>query len=176
MRPIYIRGFTLIELIVTTVILGFIAAVTVPMFFGALDITRNPQLRANLYESANLALLRMSREIRRLKDMTTVLVATNAVYEFIDIDNTQIRYRQVANTLMRREGAAGIEHGLADQIQANGLTFIYYDDQGNVIPTPNGTNIRQIEIQITLQDGNQVLPVSVRVVQRNLPHDANTLP
>ncbi len=174
-----LEGLTLIEMIATIMILGFMAAVTVPMFFAALDTIHYPLSGSNLQESSNLALSRMSREIRRLRDAGSVITATGMVYEFTDINNTQIRYQLAGNTLMRREGL-GPEYGLADQVQTNGLTFIYHDDSGNVIATPQvgtgGTNIRQIEIKLTFQEESNVRPVSVWVVPRNLPHDADQIP
>ena len=178
-KKIALGGLTLIEMIATITILGFVAGVTVPMFFATLDIIQYPLSGPNLQESSNMALSRISREIRRLKNESSVITANSALYEFIDVNSTQIRYQLVGNTLMRREGT-GSEYGLADQVQTNGLTFTYYDDSGNVIATPlvgtGGTDIRQIEIQLTFQEGSNVRPVSVWVVPRNLPHDADQIP
>jgi len=174
------RGFTLIEMVMTITILGIVAGIVGPLLYMTVTAIGNPVARTDLQDSSNLALSRMSHEIRRLKDKSSVITATGTVYEFTDINITQIRYQQVGNTLMRREGAAGTDYGLADQIQTNGLTFTYYDDPGNVIATPQvgagGTDIRQINIQLTFQNGNNVRPVSVQVVPRNLPHDADTMP
>lgn len=169
------KGFTLIELIIAVVILGIIAAGTGPLLGAAASAIGLTVDRMNLDESAAVAFSRMTREIRRLRDDASVVSAGVNQYEFVDSTGVSIRYRLVGNTLMRRQGA-NAEVGLADFIQTNALSFIYFDDDGNTIASPaaglgTNTNIRRIQIQITFQDGNHILPVEVQIRPRNLRHE-----
>lgn len=169
------RGMTLIELVMVLVLIAIIAGLAGPLLAVAVDAITLHMDRVDLEEAANLALARMSREIRRLRNDESVVTATASDFEFVDVNSVQLRYRLVGNTLTRSQ--AGADSGLADQVQAGGLTFTYYDDDGSSIATPTvglgtSTNIRRLAIQIAFQDGGHVVTEQVQVRPRNLRHDS----
>lgn len=158
-------------------VLSILAGVAGPLLGVSIDLIGLHTDRVDLEESASLALSRMSREIRRLRDDESIITANAGTFSFIDIDGTQIRYRQVGNSLMRREGT-GSDSSLADHVQTGGLSFAYYDDDGNLIASPltglgTRTDIRRIEIQIVFRSGNHTLPARLQVRPRNLRHEAD---
>lgn len=170
------HGFTLIEVLIAIVLLAILAGLTGPLLTVPVDAIGFIMHQINLDESANVAFSRMSREIRRLRDDESVVGANATQFEFIDISGTQIRYRIAGNTLLRRQNA-NPESGLADYLQDNGLSFIYYDDDGNGIATPTvgvgtATNIRGVRILATFQDANHLLPVEIQIRPRNLRHES----
>lgn len=61
LRP---RGFTLIELVVTIVLLGIISAALAPFFYSAVSGYFDSQARARLTGEGRLALERLSRDLR----------------------------------------------------------------------------------------------------------------
>ncbi len=174
-RPRLSKGFTLIEMIMSLIIFIIIAELAGPLLSIAVDSISYRVDRVDLEESGNLGLARMSREIRRLRNNQSVVSATATEFEFVDLDNVQIRYRLVGNSLMRRQGA--VENALADQVQAGGLDFTYLDDDGNTLATPTvglgtNTNIRRVQVQIIFQNGNHVMTLQTQVMPRNVRHEA----
>ena len=170
-------GFSLVEMTMAIVIISIIATVAGPLFAVSIDAIGLHTDRVDLEESADLTISRMSREMRRLRNDQSVVTASGTQFEFVDVDSTQIRYRLVGNTLMRRQGA-GTESGLADNVQTNGLTFTYFDDDGNTIATPTvglGTNtdIRRIRIQTVFQFSTHTLPIEIEIRPRNLRHQSD---
>lgn len=160
------------------VIISVIATIAGPVLAMAVDAITLHLDDANLGEGGRIAIARMTRETRRLRNDESVVTATGVEFEFVDVDDVQIRYRLVGTDLMRRESAAGTESDLIAQVQASGLAFIYYDDDGNTIATPaaglgTSTDIRRIEIQLTLSDGTNALPLVTIVRPRNLRHESN---
>lgn len=170
------RGFTLVEVVMSLIILTVIAGATGPLLAVTVDGIILHLDRVGLEQSADLALSRMSRETRRLRNDASVVSATGTEFEFVDIDNNQIRYRQVGSSLVRRQGA-GSDRALADGIPVTGLSFTYLNESGAAIGSPvtglgTDTDIRKIRIQISLQDGSHTLVVQTDVRPRNLKHDS----
>ncbi len=169
------KGFTLVEMVVVLVLLAILTGVGGPFLATVVDAIGFHVDRVDLEESANLTLSRMSREIRRLRNDASVVTAGAADFEFVNRDNVQIRYRLVGNTLTRTQ--AGVDSGLADQMQAAGLSFTYYDDAGTVLATPavglgTNTNLRRIQVQTVFQHGSHVVTERLQVRPPNLRHES----
>jgi len=58
------RGFTLIEIIIVIVILGFVSAITIKFLTDSLRIYTMTVNQKTLYDEGKLALERMARDIR----------------------------------------------------------------------------------------------------------------
>lgn len=157
-------------------LVGFLAGVAAPLLAEAVGAVSVHLDRVNLEESASLALSRMSREIRRLRDNASVAAADATQFEFIDKDSIQIRYRLAGNTLMRSQGA--VEAGLADQVKSTTLSFTYYDDDGNSIAAPTvglgtNTNLRRVGMDVSFEQNSHMVPVEIHVRPRNLRHESD---
>jgi hypothetical protein len=115
-------------------------------------------------QSSMVAMSRMSREMRALKNDSAVLSASAAQFSFIGTDNNTVGYNRSGNTLMRNSD------GLADNVSA--LTFTYYNDSGGVIAAPlvgpNNTNIRRIAVDYSLLGGTRTLNFRFQVRPQNL--------
>ncbi len=173
------KGFTLVEMIMVIVIIAIIAGIAAPLLAVSVQAIGHRISRVDIEESSMIALSRMSREIRRLRDDTSVVIASNSQLEFFDKDNSRIRYLQSGNTLMRGfyypSTPSWVNLGLADNVQT--LRFDYYDDEGTLISAPAAgsgviTNIKKIRIQITSQKGNEIMPVEIWVRPRNLKYES----
>ncbi|MBM4324102.1 MAG: prepilin-type N-terminal cleavage/methylation domain-containing protein, partial [Deltaproteobacteria bacterium] len=65
------RGFTLIEIIIVIVILGFVSAITIKFLTDSLRIYTMTVNQKTLYDEGKLALERMVRDIRDARSITT---------------------------------------------------------------------------------------------------------
>ncbi|MFC1703888.1 type II secretion system protein [Candidatus Omnitrophota bacterium] len=171
------RGFTLIEVVMVVVLIGILAGIGGPLTLQLIDSFQYSLDRRDLSEAGNVALSRMGREIRRLKSDTSVLVADPATYQFVDIDGNTIEFSLKGNNLARDvNGAADI---LATDVSS--LQFTYLDDQGAVIATPIvgslvTTDIKFIEIALTLQADDNTIEYLEKIRLRNVIHLSDLFP
>jgi len=156
-------GYTLFELVMVIVLVGIIFSVTAPLM---IEVGRSWQIaskRNNMSESAMVALDRMVREIRQIKDTASVLAASSSVFQFIDANSNNITFNLSGNYLMRN----------SNQLAANvsALSFTYYDAAGAVIATPTvgaSTNIKSIVVDISFSLGGTTLNLESGVAPRRL--------
>lgn len=165
-------GFTLIEILISIILVSILAGLSAPLMSFTIEAIDFHFARMDMDQSSNLAMARLSREIRRIRDDASVVSATAAQFEFVNLDGNQIRYTQAVNSITRTENA-GVAASLADHVQS--LTFTYYDDSNAVIGAPLtglgiNTNIRRVQIHILFQDGTETLPIELQVQPRNLRH------
>src|SRR5687768_16062730 len=88
-------GFTLIEILISIVILSILAGVAAPLLAFSIDAIQFHIARMDMEQSASAAFARMTREIRRLRDDSSVVTATAVEYTFTNIEGIQIGYSLV---------------------------------------------------------------------------------
>lgn len=144
------KGFTLIELVMVITIVGIAAVATGPALLTTIDAWTFKLNRNDLLWDGRLAIDRMTREIRAIKDTTSVTIASVVQFRFTNTGNIDITYSLSSANLNRTEdGAANL---LAENVSS--LAFTYYDANGNTIATPvvspSATDIRRVRINLTL--------------------------
>lgn len=155
-------GFSLIEFIMVMVIFS--------TMFLSLTMLTNPimnlMVKRNFDQSiaaeARLGLMRMVREINQVKDVDSVATATSTQFTFTDTANQSIAYAYGSGTLTRNNIT------FVKNISAFQLT--YFDGNGAVLNTPtvSPTNIRRLQILMTVTSGGQSATVRSQVKPRNL--------
>jgi len=144
------KSFTLVELLMSLVLLGIISWIGIAAMFSGVDTWGFFSQRKEILADARMAIDRMSREMRMIKDNTSVTAAGSSAFRFIDVNNKDITFTLSSGTISRTEN--GTTNGLLDNV--TGLTFTYYDSNGSVIVSPmvapSQTNIRMIRIEIAL--------------------------
>ncbi len=163
-------GFTLIEMIIVILIIALITAIGVPFLLSATNAISFLTIRTDLDQMADVAISRISQEIKRLKDDRSILIANQTQFSFIDREGSTISYsRNGANlNLMRNTDI------LASRIED--LSFSYFDDLGSPITNPpivgSGvlTNIRRVGISLTFSFSPYKLYYKTQVVPKNLRH------
>jgi prepilin-type N-terminal cleavage/methylation domain-containing protein len=158
------NGVTLIELIIVITVVGILAAGSASYISGIVDSWTFLSFRSDVVSQSRLALSRMTREMRDIKNSTAVLFATGTYLRFIDSSNATINYTVTSNNLMRNSDvlAAGVSR----------LAFTYYDKTKTVIPAPivapSNTDIYMIGISLNVTSGSESKSVGTRVFPRNL--------
>jgi prepilin-type N-terminal cleavage/methylation domain-containing protein len=164
MRPLTSKGLTIIELIMVITIVGILTAVSSLYIKETIDLWLFLSFRSEAVAQGRAALLRMEREIRQIKNDVSVYTAEPTRFRFDDINNLNIDYQLSGSNLTRNADI------LASGVSA--LAFTYYDNNNQVIAnpdvSPNPTNIKRININVTAQSGAQSKTLNTQVYPRNL--------
>ncbi|HAZ09750.1 MAG TPA: hypothetical protein DCY56_01400 [Candidatus Omnitrophica bacterium] len=144
------KGFTLIEVIIVITIVGIVSVIIGSMLLGVVKAWTFKLNRNDILWDGRLAMDRMTREIRTIKNSTSVTTASAAQFRFTDTGNKDITYSLSSTNLNRTEN--GTANLLAADVSA--LTFTYYNSSDAVIPSPavspSATDIRRVRINLTL--------------------------
>lgn len=159
-------GFTLIELVLTILLLGIIAAAVSQFVLQAVRSYSVEQSRGNVHSQARLAVERMTREIRGIRSCTAAdltLPAANpfATLAFTDLSGTAVSFTVAGGNLAR--GADILAQGLT-----SAQPFRLLDKSGN--PTISCTVPNEawfVEIDLTCVEGGESLRLRSRVHPRN---------
>ncbi|MFA6217422.1 MAG: prepilin-type N-terminal cleavage/methylation domain-containing protein [Candidatus Omnitrophota bacterium] len=126
------KAVTLIELVTVMVIVGVLTATSSLYVKGVIDLWRFISFRSESVSQGRMALMRMSREMRQIKDALSVYTAGSSEFRFMDVSDTMIRYRFSGNALIR--GSNTIENVLVSGLSA--VTFTYYNANNAPIASP----------------------------------------
>lgn len=149
------KGFTLIELVIVISIVGIAAVIAGSMLLGVIDAWTFKFNRNDILWDGRIAINRMTREIRTVKNNTSVTTATSSQFRFTDAGNKDITYSLSSTNLNRTEN--GTANLLAENVSS--LTVTYYNSSDAVIPSPmvspSATDIRRVRINLTLTKNGQ---------------------
>lgn len=161
------KGFTLIELVIVITIIGIIAVVVGFILLSTVDAWTFKFNRSDLLWDGRLSMNRMVREIREIKNTTSVTTAGSSQFRFTNIDNVDITYGLGGADLNRT--ADGTTNVLAENVSS--LIFTYYDSSGGTITTPivspGATNIRRVRINLTLTKNGENVYLQSDSMPRN---------
>jgi len=149
------KGFTLIEVIIVIIVVGIISVIIGSMLLGVVKAWTFKFNRNDILWDGRLAINRITREIREVRNTTSVITASSSQFRFINTGNVNITYSLSSTNLNRTEN--GTTNLLASNVSA--LTFTYYNASGTSIPaptvSPSATNIRRVRISLTLTKNGQ---------------------
>jgi len=163
-----IRSFTLIELVMVIVIMAIIASAAIPLLISTTESWIIASRRNEMSESARISLDRIIREIRELRNDTSVIFANNSSFRFLNLANANISFSLSGNTLQRTIN--GTVNNLADNV--NSLNFSYYNVTDSVISapivSPLATDIKRVQVDLVFSLGSTQLAVRAAVSPRRL--------
>lgn len=163
------NGFTLIEIVITIVVISIIAGLAAMIILQGVRAYSDEDTRSDLHYQTRLAVERMAREIRMVNsqgNVGTVAIGTitgNPTNSFIftDLTGTNIRFWLNGQTLNRT--VAGVDAALAAGVTT--LEFRHYDNTKTL--TTTAASVWAIDILVTDTKGSQSLPIRTRVHPRN---------
>lgn len=164
------KGFTLIEIIITIVVVGIIASLAAMIILQGVRAYSDERSRSDVHYQARLAMERMAREARMVRSCSAISGPANpsATLSFTDINGNAVSYTVNAGTGVLSRGAGA-------DLLATGITsaqpFRFLDQNGNVttacsVPTAP-TDIWFIEISLMDTQNSETLQMRTRVHPRN---------
>ncbi len=161
------RGFTLIEIVLTIVLIGIVSSIAAVIIMQGAKSASSVKSRVEAHEQARFAVDRMSRELLLIRSRAAApvddIITMNATtLEYNDITGTRIGFRLNGNTLERYDGSW---QTLATGIAAPGGMFTYYNAAGTSGATQ--PNLWSIQINLVATQGTENLTLRTRVHPRN---------
>lgn len=152
-------GFTLIELVLTLLILGIISAVVAQFAFQGIRSYSTEQDRGDAHSQARLAVERMAREVRAIRSATAVdiPIMTATDLQFTDNLGQSVRFTWAANVLTRNGQT------LAVNVAPFALTY-FQSDGTTVAAVP--ADLWFVRVALTFTQGGASLPMRVQVHPR----------
>lgn len=153
-------GFTLIELVLTMLILGIIAAVFSQFALQGIRSYSTEQDRGDVHSQARLAVERMVREIRAIRSATAADIPTMTATDLQFTDNLgqSVRFTWVANVLTR--------NGQTLAVNVAPFAFTYFESDGTTVAASPAA-MWFVQIALTAAQGGSSLPMRVQVHPRN---------
>ncbi|MBU1134624.1 MAG: type II secretion system GspH family protein [Candidatus Omnitrophica bacterium] len=162
-RDKHLSGFTLIEFIVVITIVGILIVGLSTYIIKGIDLWQLITFRNEITASGRLALFRMGREIKQIKNDLSVHIASASRFKFDDVNSSSIDYQLSSSNLKRNSDI--LARGTSS------LAFIYYDVNNAEIATPlvspNATNIHRIKIVLEVASGDQTKTLTSQIHPRN---------
>ena len=166
------NGFTLIEIIITIVIIGIIATIAAGIILQVVTTYSTEDSRSNARYQAQLAVERMTREIRLIQSQTTVDVPTMTATDlmFCEVTGKAVEFQLAGTVLNRRESAtcSPLTWGGWEPLSLSGvnaLTFTYQNAAGTSGAT--AANLWFVVIDVTDQQGPQTFEIRTHVHPMN---------
>jgi prepilin-type N-terminal cleavage/methylation domain-containing protein len=133
-------GFTLLELIITIVMLAVISVAVGRIVLEGLSMMQTSDKISSTGWQGLIALERFTNDVHRIRSKADITTVTASQFTFTDVNGTSVAYSLSSGKLMR---AGQI---LADDIQS--ITFSYLDGSG--ASTSTAANVRYVKLALTL--------------------------
>jgi len=160
------KGFTLIEIIITIVIIGIIASLAAGIIVQVVKVYATEDNRSDIQYQAKLAVERMARELRTMRSATaadiTTMNGTTLLYN--DINGTQMGFRLNAGKVERTQDNGATWQTLATNI--TGATIFTYLDNADAV-TASQTALWFVQVQVAATRGTESVTMRATVHPMN---------
>ncbi len=156
-RPRRDAGFTLAELLLVIVVVAIAAITFSSMFLEAVKSYEFIDAEKGMLQEARYAEERIARELKRIRDNTSVTVATPTTFNFVDRANATVGFSwsgvSGADLLYTKDGTS---RTLATGVDS--LAFGYWKSDGAAavpVVAPSATDIWRVTVYLRLVKGTQ---------------------
>jgi prepilin-type N-terminal cleavage/methylation domain-containing protein len=139
------RGFTLLELVATIVILSVVAAIGSRILQTSFNAFYQNQYITDANAQGRLALERMSRDIHSINSPASIISATSSQLAFVNTSGNSMSFLLSGTQLWLNNQV------LADGVNVGSSSFTYLDE--NAAITTTLANIRYVIINLVLTQG-----------------------
>ena len=160
-RPRADAGFTLAELIIVIVVVAIAGITFASMFSEAVRTYEFVDADKTMLQEARYAEERIARELRRVRDGTSILIAEPTTLTFVDRDDRTIGFSWSgvpgADLLFTTDG---VSRKLASGVDS--LAFSYWRSDGAAAApavAPQETDIRRVTVYMRLVKGSQKIGI-----------------
>jgi len=161
-RPRSSRGFSLIELVVVIVLMGFLAAVSANLIADTFTASYTTTNNAASGSVARYAAERITREVREMAYGTTggytISTWTSTSLSFTKQDGTVVTITSSGGTLTLRYTAIGTAQTLATGVTS--FAFAYLDQLGAT--TTDAEDVRYVQVTMSVQNSSTGNTDSIR--------------
>lgn len=161
------RGFTIIELVMTIVIMGILATMSWPVMDSSLRAYTELTETTDTLGKLRYAMERMAREVRETDHNGSNFVITTmtaGTLSFTKRDGTTVTLTSSGGNATLQYSNPSVTSTLTDQV--NSLAFAYYQSDGSTAATGN-TDISFVQISLTLEEDGNTYPQRTRIALRN---------
>jgi prepilin-type N-terminal cleavage/methylation domain-containing protein len=153
-------GFTLIEIVITIVILGVLSALASVIILQGARIYSTEDLRSNVHYQTKLAVERMAREARLIRSCADITAPANpsGTLSFTDVNGNAVSFSYAGGNLSR--GANLLASGIT-----SAQPFTFLDVNGNQTTACPG--IWFVAVDVIGQNGSQSAEMRTRVHPMN---------
>ena len=157
-------GFTLIEFVMAIALTSLIFLTLAQMVIITIRSWDIAQASTDLTDKVDTGFSLMEREIKQIKDQTSLITAQSADIKFVDVYNNTVEYMKSGNQCLCNNNV------VMDGVTA--LSFTYLDKSGNVIASPivspQATNVKMVRVNMTVTTSSQTMKLQSLVRLRNM--------
>jgi len=167
------RGYTLIELIISILLMGIVASLLASIIAVNFDTLAEVSNRKKLVTRGMLAVNLFQRELGMLIDSTNFVIANDQQLQFNDKYGNTWEYKITSNEFTRQEIGVGTAKVLAAPVVHANTEFTYYAADNSVLAsTPlseaNRKLIRLVKLVLVMDDGDSGIPLLSVVYPENM--------
>lgn len=152
-------GFTLAELVIVIVVISIVAVTFSAMFIEAVKTYQFMDAEKDMLQDVRYAEERIARELKRVKNDTSVTAASASTLTFVDRNDATVSFSwsgvSGANLLYTK---AGSSQTLAKGVDS--LAFQYWKQDGTAatpVLAPSATDIWRVTVYLRLIKGSQTV-------------------
>ena len=165
------KGVTLIELVITMVLMGIVAVVVANALSTGIQGNLVTDNRKEALDQARVAMERMRREIRNLNNSASVTTGSATQFCFTDTESTLINYSLQGADIKRKEaGLVACPVGEGETLSTNitSFSFGYVRANGTVDTAYAAGTTKRIRITLTSTISVESVQLQTEVWPRNL--------
>ncbi len=163
------RGFTLVELVMTMVLIGIVAFIVADAMLTGIRAFFVTDYRKEALDNGRIAVERMTREMRNVRSLSDIETANASQFCFINVNGVRISFRYANPNIIREEGGAACPGVAGNTLATNidAFTFSYIQADGTPDPAPPAKT-RMIGINLTSTISGESVQLQSEVYLRNL--------